>query len=214
MITFLHGFLGVKEDWENITKHLEVPFRCLTLPGHKSRPLDLEAFEEEIGTDVTLVGYSMGGRLAMHYAKKYPKRVKKLIILSANPGEDDEKRLLRDEEWALLLENEGMERFLDKWYQQPLFAGLKIDQERRRHDPKMLAKVMRTFSPARLPNLWPELENFLCPLLFLFGKNDIKKYQIIGETLQKRYSVAWIPDSGHAIHLENPDKCAQYITEA
>lgn len=213
MLTFLHGFLGMKEDWEGITERLNAPYRCLTLPGHRERCLDLNNFEDEIGNDVTLVGYSMGGRLAMHYAKKYPHRVKKLILLSANPGEEGEKRLQQDEKWARLLEAEGMDRFLDQWYAQSLFAGLHINRERRRHDPLMLAEVIRKFSPARLPNLWPELENFSCPMMFLFGENDIK-YRLIGERLQEQFPVAWIPSSGHAIHLENPKKCARYIMEA
>jgi len=213
MLTFLHGFLGVKEDWEGITEHLNAPYRCLTLPGHKGRSLNLNDFEDEIGNGVTLVGYSMGGRLAMHYAKKYPHRVKNLILLSANPGEEGKKRLKQDEKWARLLEDEGMDRFLDQWYAQSLFTGLHINRERRRHDPLMLAKVLRKFSPARLPNLWPELERFLCPLMFLFGENDIK-YRLIGKRLQEQFPVAWIPSSGHAVHLENPKKCAEYIMEA
>ena len=49
MLTFLHGFLGVKEDWEGITEHLKAPYRCLTLPGHKGRSLNLNDFEDEIG---------------------------------------------------------------------------------------------------------------------------------------------------------------------
>jgi 2-succinyl-6-hydroxy-2,4-cyclohexadiene-1-carboxylate synthase len=211
-VTFLHGFLGVKEDWEGITEHLKTPHRCITLPGHRGRSLDLSDFEDEIGNDVTLVGYSMGGRLAMHYAKKYPNRVKKLILLSANPGEEGEKRLQQDEKWAQLLEDEGMDRFLDQWYSQPLFTGLQINRKRRRHDPLMLAEVIRKFSPARLPNLWHNLENFPCPLMFLFGENDIK-YRLIGERLQEQFPVAWIPKSGHAIHLENPKRCAKHIME-
>ncbi|MCB1110192.1 MAG: alpha/beta fold hydrolase [Chlamydiia bacterium] len=213
MLTFLHGFLGVVEDWEEITRRLSCPYRCLSLPGHRGRSLDLQAFEEEIGSGVTLVGYSMGGRLAMHYALKYPKRVNKLILLSANPGEEGAARLASDEKWACLLEKEGMERFLDAWYAQPLFKGFQVDRTQRRHDPLMLAQVIRTFSPARLPNLWPKLKDFACPLAFLFGENDIK-YRLIGKKLQEQFPVTWIPNSGHAIHIENPKQCAKHLMEA
>jgi len=50
-------------------------------------------------------------------------------------------------------------------------------------------------------------------MMFLFGENDIK-YRLIGERLQEQFPVVWIPSSGHAIHLENPKKCARYIMEA
>ncbi|MCB1107970.1 MAG: alpha/beta fold hydrolase [Chlamydiia bacterium] len=213
MITFLHGFLGVKEDWEEIASIINLPHRCLTLPGHQGRSLDWEGFEKEIGEDVTLIGYSLGGRLAMQYAYKFPRRVKKLILLSANPGEEGEKRREQDEKWAKVLEEEGMERFLDKWYAQPLFKTFKVDRMRRRHNPKMLAEVIRRCSPANLPNLWPKLKKISCPMVFLFGDHDIR-YQLIGKKLQKSFPVAWIPKSGHAIHLENPNACAKQILEA
>lgn len=213
MITFLHGFLGMAEDWNEIQKHIAVPSRTLTLPGHKGRTLDLASFEEEIGSGVTLVGYSMGGRLAMHYALKNPERVQKLILLSTNPGEGGEERIAKDEQWAQCLEKEGMDPFLDKWYAQEMFKDLKINKERRRHDPQMLAQMLRKFSPARLPNLWPKLQEFSCPVVFLFGRNDIK-YRLIGKKLNKQFPVAWIERSGHAIHLENPKACAKCIMEA
>lgn len=216
MHIFLHGFLGAKEDWDEIVKQLDVPYRCLTLPGHGGTPLNLDLLEKEIQEKVTLVGYSLGGRLAIQFAHTFPERVEKLILLSINPGLETGllERIEQDEKWATLLEEKGIDHFLEKWYEQPLFASLKIDQKllerRKNHDPHMLAKVLRTLSPAKLPNLWPELENFSFPLLFLFGEDDIK-YKLTGKRLEKKFLVKWIPKSGHAVHLENPNGCASFI---
>jgi len=213
MLTFLHGFLGVQEDWNEVAKELDAPMRFLTLPGHKDKSLNFEEFEDEIGSGVTLVGYSMGGRIAMHYALKYPNRVSKLILLSANPGESGEERLAKDESWAQLLETDGIDLFLKKWYAQPLFKTLKIDRSKQGHHAENLAKILRKVSPARLPNLWNRLDEFSCPVMFLFGENDIK-YQSIGTKLQDNFEVKWIPKSGHAVHIENPKACSKYIMEA
>ena len=169
MICFLHGFLGSPEDWEGVKKSFNFPSRSLLLPGHKNRPFNLSAFEEEIGSDVTLIGYSLGGRLAMHYALKYPKRVKQ-------------------------------------------FNHFQIDRTHSGHHPLILAKVIREWSPARLENLWPRLSDFKCPLTFIFGEKD-HKYLAIGRTLEKSFPVKWIPDAGHALHLENPTLCRKHLME-
>jgi len=153
MLTFLHGFLGSPEDWEN----LNLPGKFLTLPGHHGRPLDLSLLEKEIPERTTLIGYSLGGRLAMHFAWQFPERIERLIILSANPGleEGREERMAWDEKWAGLLETEGMGRFVKKWYEQPLFSTLDSGQLKGRedHDPRVLARVLRELSPAKLPSI-------------------------------------------------------------
>lgn len=209
-LTFLHGFLGSPEDF----KSFNLPGTFLTLPGHQGRPLDLTLLEKEISEKTILIGYSLGGRLALHFAKRFPERIAGLVILSANPGleREIEERKLWDEKWASLLETEGMELFIKKWYAQPLFSSLNPDRliGRANHDPHSLAQVLREWSPARLPSLWKNLEEFSFPLLFLFGANDIK-YKPIAERLRKTFPVDYIPNAGHAIHVENPRLCAEKI---
>ncbi len=106
ILTFLHGFLGSPLDWQD----LDLPGLFLTLPGHQGRPLDLSLLEKEIPKKTTLIGYSLGGRLAMDFAHRFPERIERLIILSANPGleKGKEERIEWDEKWAQLLETEGM----------------------------------------------------------------------------------------------------------
>lgn len=214
MLTFLHGFLGSPQDWHPVCQHLNSSCTLLTLPGHQNKPCDLTLLEKEIPSNTTLIGYSLGGRLAMQFASRYPERIERLIILSAHPGLDNgkEKRLKTDESWVQLLKTEGMEKFLKKWYQQPLFSTLdpRLTQNREPHDPQLLAKVLKNLSPAKLPSMWKSLQDFSFPILFLFGERDIK-YKPIATRLRKRFPVEFIPNCGHAIHLENPSLCAQKI---
>lgn len=216
MIIFLHGFLGSPEDWDGVRKELSLPSIALTLPGHGNTPLDLESFEKKIPYGSTLVGYSLGGRLAMHFAKKYPGHVKRLFILSANPGLeiDREKRLEWDQKWINLLQKKGLEGFLEQWYAQDLFSSFTLTDEirmrRMEHNPHHLAEVFKRFSPARMENLWPHLKDFSCPLLFLFGENDIK-YRSIGMRLRRTFECVLIPKASHPIHLEAPKEVANQI---
>ena len=77
-----HGFTGASADFELLLSHLGADFSFVgpNLPGHRSElnsssreltawMIGLEAFAEELGSQpLNLLGYSMGGRLALHYA--------------------------------------------------------------------------------------------------------------------------------------------------
>ena len=100
-IVFLHGFTGSTQTWDEVISYLPNTFDilCIDLIGHggTSKPIDYTRYmvEEQIAdlyalfqrlqwSDFTLVGYSMGGRLALAYASHYP--VKRLILESSSPG--------------------------------------------------------------------------------------------------------------------------------
>ncbi len=142
-VLFLHGFMGSAEDWRGVTAALDDRFRCLAvdLPGHGAslglppedytiegttraliRLLDLLGIERP-----AVVGYSMGGRLALYLALHHPERCAGLFLESASPGIEDaaERRARReaDEEWARRLQ-EDFGTFLADWYRQPPFASL------------------------------------------------------------------------------------------
>lgn len=216
MIIFLHGFLGSPDDWNSLTQYITQPLKTLTLPGHCGTPLDPFILEKEIPEKSIIVGYSLGGRLAMDFARKFPERIESLFILSANPGLEFEReeRVIQDEKWIAMIENEGMDRFLEQWYAQELFTSFSLTDEikkrRKEHDPKSLIEVLRTLSPAKLPSLWPHLKSFSFPLLFLFGENDIK-YRKIGKRLMENHEVMWVPNASHPIHLEAPRTIAEII---
>ncbi|HEX2728748.1 MAG TPA: alpha/beta fold hydrolase, partial [Rubrobacteraceae bacterium] len=101
-VLFLHGFMGSSGDWGGITAVLEERYFCVAvdLPGHGTSvglPLESYTFEVaarmvlavlgELGIErTTLVGYSMGGRLALYTALRIPQRVSRLVLVGASPG--------------------------------------------------------------------------------------------------------------------------------
>lgn len=226
-LVFLHGFLGSTQDWEAWTAYQSETF--ITLPGHQWSPLPTQApllpqILETLQTNmppgkVTLIGYSLGGRLALHFAQAFPDRIERLILLSTNPGvtQEKEKRLTQDKKWAELLRTTGIESFLKKWYAQPLFASLhsQVLKNRTHHNPEALARILIELSPAALPSCWDAFSSFSFKTLFLFGELDVKYSQIATQIKKMRGSltVDAIPNAGHAIHIENPEACQQKINQ-
>lgn len=97
----MHGFTGSTHSWDEVISHLPSTFDLLAIDlighGGTSKPMDSGRYsaEEQIKdfhalfqqlqwNNFTLVGYSMGGRLALAYASQYT--VKRLILESSSPG--------------------------------------------------------------------------------------------------------------------------------
>jgi len=206
-IVFLHGFLGTGQDWTGVCSFL-TDFTCIAvdLPGHGQAPFR-ESFELDVDFErFVLVGYSMGGRLAMEYAAKHPERVSSLILISAHPGllseDEKQKRLASDAEWAQLLLELPIDEFLSRWYDQPLFHPFKPDLSamsmRRRQNPESLAKALLCFSLGKQPRYDTK------DALILVGERD--------EKFRKLYPYAnLIAGAGHMAHLENPRAVAVAI---
>ena len=234
-ILFLHGFLGSGADWTGTISALERRFFCLApdLPGH-GRSIGLPprayAFEpaaeslielldgQEISS-VTLVGYSMGGRLALYLALRHPERCSGLFLESASPGiESAADRLARrraDDELAKRLESGDFEGFLRGWYDQPLFASLERDEAllrktieaRQRNDPEELARSLRGMGTGSMPPLWGELTGLRVPALAAAGVLD-EKFAGISHRMARMSPLVrtvLVPEAGHNVRAEAPD---------
>ena len=150
VVVFLHGFLGNRGDWFDIEQLLSDQYRVLAidLPGHGESLVAVEGcyIMPETAKMVLstiallhierfhLVGYSMGGRLALYIALHFPQMVETLILESASPGiESLEERIHRrdsDAELAYRLLSRSPDSFIDEWYNQPLFESMQRYPER------------------------------------------------------------------------------------
>lgn len=230
--TLLHGFLGSPTDWEPLLSFLpRKNHLLLTLPGHGKRDLPTDnpllpslmnaIFKEMKTGQCNLIGYSLGGRLALHFALLFPEKVNQLILISTNPGLEKERsqRLASDRAWADLLAQKGIDSFLNAWYKQPLFRHFKLTpalrRERKTHRIENLQRILTELSPGHLPSLWQELKKIKLPTLFLFGKED-QKYMKVADRLKTLrhppFAVEMIEEASHAIHLEQPHQVAIAIS--
>lgn len=242
-LVFLHGFLGAGEEWQFLVPAFQQRFYCvfLDLPGHGKNltslpeaPLSFAYLADGLRRSldslnlpaVHLVGYSLGGRLALYFATYYLQRVKSLTLESASPGLADwHERLARhaeDVRRATRLGEVDLAEFVDEWYRQPLFASLQrvpkmladLRTRRSHNHPRALGRVIAELSPGQQPDLWGQLEQLSCPTLLLAGELD-QKYSSLAQQMAERLpraKVALAPKAGHNLHLEAPGWYIQQLS--
>ena len=227
--------MGSSNDWREVTASIgDRAFSvAVDLPGHGASlglPPEVYAIEgaaravigvlDEVGEErAAIVGYSMGGRLALYLALRHPERCLGLFLESASPGlrsaEERTARRAADEEKARRLESEDFEVFLRDWYRQPLFASLARDEEllqrtieaRLRNDPAELARSLRGMGTGIQPSLWEELAGISVPTIAVAGQLDEKFVEITHRmaALNPRIDTAIVPGAGHSVHAEAPE---------
>ena len=167
-----------------------------------------------------LLGYSLGGRLALHACLSRPDLWESAIVVGADPGleseEDKKLQLDRDRNWAERLKREPLEKLVDEWDAQSVFCGIGNQAPRNlgEMDPNRLSQQFEFFSKGLHQNLAPKLAKLTRPpILFLSGDKDYK-YQKIGEKLAKSSSVVKaqvVPDVGHRVPWEDPESFVQVL---
>ncbi|XP_066320865.1 protein PHYLLO, chloroplastic-like isoform X7 [Miscanthus floridulus] len=182
--------------------------------------------------EVVVVGYSMGARIALHMALNQDHKIRGAVTISGSPGLRDEasrrRRIAIDKSRAQFLMSCGLECFLQTWYSGKLWNSLREHPEfnslvrtRSKHkNIKALAKVLADSSVGRQKSLWEDLKHLKRPLLIVAGEKDAKfkdisqkmRMEIMnhaecgsdGPKGKELCEMIIIPDSGHAVHVENP----------
>ncbi len=229
-LLLLHGFTGSGANWQDFADKL-TGWRIIApdLPGHgtSAPPVgtmpavaqDLVALLDRLGVEqAVVIGYSMGGRLALHLALHAPERIRALVVVGATPGLSDpqarEARVSADEALAQRIEASYAE-FVRDWEALPLFATQqalapetkeRIGAIRRSHDPQALASALRLMGTGSQEPLHEQLSRLTMPVLWVAGEYDAK-FRDIAQSVQDRLpnaKVAILPYAGHAVHLERP----------
>lgn len=243
-LLLLHGFTGSAETWRPFLPALAARRRVIApeLIGHgrTAAPADaaryrmdecvadLLALLDRLGVEeFAVLGYSMGGRVALHLALAAPERVRALILESASPGITDPaeraERARSDEALAELIEREGIAAFVERWESQPLFATQRslpaevrerLRAERLGQRPVGLANSLRGMGTGAMEPAWDRLGELGMPALVLAGELDAK-YVAIARAMEGRLPqarVAIVSGAGHAVHLEQPARFLELVT--
>lgn len=242
-LVLLHGFTGSADTWQPFVERFRANHQVISIDllGHgqsdsPSDPMryrverqidDLTAVLEELKIDdYDLLGYSMGGRLALHLALAHGERVTGLILESASPGiepaEERASRIQQDESLATMLEREGIDAFVKYWERLPLFASqmsLPAETRQRLRRQRLssskigLAGSLRGFGAGVSEPLWDRLHE-LPPTLLIAGELD-EKYANLARRMGNLIpdsTIAIVPGAGHTVHLEKPDEFADLVT--
>ncbi len=241
-ILALHGFTGCGEDFDALFAHCPGAFRrhCPDLPGHGKNfalPASLDAHLDFIENErrkifgaapCVLLGYSMGGRIALHYALRMPEKISALVLISASPGiaenAEREKRRQSDDALAEKILAGGIPEFLSFWENLPLFAGMKnlppaqrdaLRQRRLKNNAAGLAASLHGVGTGALPPLWDKIKFWQKPVAILAGENDAKfaaiaRAMCAGDGFPNPEKII-IPATGHVAHLESPAETAKAL---
>jgi 2-succinyl-6-hydroxy-2,4-cyclohexadiene-1-carboxylate synthase len=228
---WLHGFTQTRDSAHQFRSILAGTNELLTLdlPGHGENAaiiasLDATAdlLDDALPPEAfNLGGYSFGARVALHFALRYPARVRHLVLLGATRGiRDDAEREARrrsDDELADRIESIGAEAFLDEWLSREMFASLPNDpaeRAARSRDAAGLANSLRHSGTGTQRWLGPELASLAMPTLTLAGSLDQKfslEARAIADTVANG-TAGFIDDAHHAAHLEEPALSAASVS--
>jgi 2-succinyl-6-hydroxy-2,4-cyclohexadiene-1-carboxylate synthase len=244
-LLLLHGFTGSARTWDLVRATLNTVARtvALDLVGHgrsaapaevarytmQAASADLAAALDSLGIQqAAVLGYSMGGRLALDFALRCPERVQALVLESASPGIADPteraRRAASDEELAARIEREGVEAFVAGWEQQPLLAlGAHVPDrvrqaqraERLSHTALGLANSLRGMGAGRQLSRWACLPRLATPVWLVVGERDARYVDIARRTAERlpRAEVVQVPGAGHTVHLDQPDAVCALVKD-
>jgi len=238
-LVMLHGFTGSAAGWGS---HLDALAArgwrviALDLPGHgrSDAPADAQCYTiencqgyilaalQEPGVnrgEAVLLGYSMGGRIALYTA--FSGFFRALILESASPGLEDQasrqQRRASDEALAASIERDGIQAFVDRWEKLPLFASQNtlppeareaLRRQRLNNRASGLAQSLRGVGTGVQPSLHARLPTLRIPVLLVAGELDTKFTAIArsmaGALPQSQLCI--VPGAGHAVHLERPEE--------
>ncbi|MPZ23623.1 MAG: 2-succinyl-6-hydroxy-2,4-cyclohexadiene-1-carboxylate synthase [Dehalococcoidia bacterium] len=244
-LLLLHGFTGSAAAWVQVSPTLSRRARTIAVdlighgasdcPGESARysmdrcVADLVALLDHLGVECAdVLGYSMGGRVALQLAAAAPQRVAALVVESASPGLRSEgerrERVAADNDLAIFVEREGIEAFVDRWERLPLFhsqqsmppaarAGLRA--QRLANNPTGLANSLRGMGAGQQGPLWERLTTLSVPTLMIVGESDVKYREIASSmaALMPAARLEMVAGAGHTVHFEQPQAFTRLVLD-
>lgn len=240
----LHGFTGSAATWQPLAASWP-QYRVIAVdlighgasnaPADESRytmarcAADLAALLDALGVErAALLGYSMGGRVALHVALAAPERIAALVLESASPGIEDAgeraARVAADRALAGDIERDGIEAFVDRWEALPMWATQaalpepvrqRLRAQRLCNSTAGLANSLRGMGAGAQEPLTARLGELRMPVLLIAGQQDAK-YRTLACDMRERIRDAQIKivdGAGHAAHLERPAAFAPLVKE-
>ncbi|WP_442893638.1 2-succinyl-6-hydroxy-2,4-cyclohexadiene-1-carboxylate synthase [Bacillus sp. 2205SS5-2] len=244
-VVLLHGFTGNHATWSETAYLLSKSYQCIMIDllghGKSDSPHEVErySFEScvqdiqrilcELGIEKThIIGYSLGGRLALGFAVMFPSMISSLILESTSPGlQTEQERSLRredDENLAWKIRHKGLSWFVDYWENIPLFQSqkslpqssqLKIRRQRLSNNLNGLRNSLLGMGTGRQPSYWGDLSKLSFPVFLMAGRLD-EKFCSIARKMNNHLlygSLCQVENAGHAIHVEQSQKFGTIVEE-
>jgi 2-succinyl-6-hydroxy-2,4-cyclohexadiene-1-carboxylate synthase len=231
----LHGFTGSGADFDVLREALKSSVQWTTpdLPGHGENlapfaaAYTVPAMASAVATYLrtlpaghrVLLGYSMGGRVALRCALDWPGLVDALVLIGAHPGIRDDRarrdRALLDTHRAARIRSIGAAAFSREWAQVPLIATqdrvpepfrTSMRERRATNDPLRLSIACEVGGTGSMEPMWSRLQEVDVPTLLVTGSEDDKYRNIVADMLplMRTARPGTVRGAGHAAHVESP----------
>jgi len=237
-LVLLHGFTGDSNTWKPFYQQWCKDRKLIVIDiighGQSDSPQDLERYKMlSVSKDIRkildllkiektdILGYSMGGRLALSFAIQYPPFVRKLILESSSPGllteQERKHRQIQDKKICDFIQKNGIEEFVEYWGNISLFSTQKnlpihkqeeIKVQRLKNSVIGLCNSLIGMGTGTQPSWWAHLHKLEADTLLVTGILDQKFCSIAEEMKKGIKNVEWVnvEECGHAIHVEHPEK--------
>lgn len=230
----LHGAVGAASDWRDFTRMLAthrigsravdlwrfLDCQPMTLTA-TARALNAEAAAAQQGGGRILLGYSLGGRIALHALLEDDPPWQAAVIVSAHPGLDDpaerETRRAADAMWATKALTGNWADFLHAWHAQPVLAAQPIRdpaaEARLAQRRREIARSFIDWSLGAQDPLWPRLATLRIPVLWVAGEQDPKFIELArrATAMIPHSRLAIAPGSGHRVPWQGRDWLADEV---
>ena len=209
----LHGFLGLPSDWDFFEQKQEGidlydttifrPQKGLSAWGKTFNSL----VENNVAKPKALIGYSLGGRLALHALIDQPNLWDAAVIVSAHPGmpsgTEKRERRKKDLVWAKRFLSDPWEPLMNDWNSQTVFSRdtFRFPRKEEDYSRKTLASVLEGWSLANQEDLRGKIQALSVPILWIAGEFD-KKFASIACSIKFSHpkSKVWIAsEAGHSV---------------
>jgi len=241
-VLIIHGFTGCGSAMAPLAKLLSGRRILPDLVGHgrSESPVALDPYaltsissqlssllQQLDASPASIIGYSLGGRIALTFALSHPEMVKSLALIGASPGiSNQQERDLRFKQDCTLgdsISQVGVRNFVDTWVAMPMWESLRNSltpqqwqdsiKQRAANHPLGLANSLRASGTGAMSPLHETLQHLAAPTLLLVGEEDSKFLNIAKEMASTipEANIEVIRDSGHATHLEQPGATADAI---
>ncbi|OON71153.1 alpha/beta hydrolase [Hymenobacter sp. CRA2] len=233
-LVILHGLFGTLDNWQTLARRWAEQFRVVMvdLRNHGRSPHAEEhtyalmsqdllgLFDQlQLGPDTTLMGHSMGGKVAMRFALDHPTRLAKLIVVDIAPRysdmehQDDIVAALNSVDFSQLQNRQQADDALAHYVRQPDVRQFLLKNLYRREDNTFAWRINLPVLTAQLAAIGQEItgtQPFLKSTLFVRGGKsnyvtaEDKLYGI--PALFPNSQVETVVDAGHWVHAEKPEE--------